>query len=334
MGVSIEEKGDKIIAHNYGHGGSGWTLAPGSAAYVNNLLLQSKYSAQIDQNTPITIVGAGALGLFTAYDLSQRGFSNITVVAERFEPLVSHKAGGLLAPVSMDNDTDMQKVIDQIGLDAYRFYAGIAQGLHPHLSGGATIMPAYFADRQSSGLEPYVGQVMRPAKDVIVDFGNGTRREMVVYDDGIFIHTTKMMHQLTAYLERENIRFVQKKVASLDALDGSVIINCSGMGAAELNTDRYMESVQGHLIMLKDQNPEDLQYMLLVYLDKGKTSAGQSVQRSFYFFPKNPPSGFPDEFGVIGGTFVENATIATPNNEEFEIMLEGAKAFYGISDVP
>jgi hypothetical protein len=28
----------QLIAHNYGHGGSGWTLAPGSARHVNRLI--------------------------------------------------------------------------------------------------------------------------------------------------------------------------------------------------------------------------------------------------------------------------------------------------------
>jgi hypothetical protein len=39
--LSIEEKGYKVVAHNYGHGGSGWTLGPGSAKYVNSLLIHS-----------------------------------------------------------------------------------------------------------------------------------------------------------------------------------------------------------------------------------------------------------------------------------------------------
>ena len=39
--LSIEQQGDKVIAHNYGHGGSGWTLGPGSAKYVNALLINS-----------------------------------------------------------------------------------------------------------------------------------------------------------------------------------------------------------------------------------------------------------------------------------------------------
>lgn len=328
--MGIEVKGGKVVAHNYGHGGSGWTLGPGSAIYVNDLLLNSKDAVDLKKDTPITIVGAGALGLFTAYYLEQKGFQNITIVAEKFEGLTSHNAGGLLAPVSMDNDPEMQKVIDKIGVDAYKFYASIAKKEHPDFKEGAVIVPTYFEQREDSGLEPYVGKVMKPAKDVVLDFGNGTTRKMVSYDDGIFIDTAKMMTGLTNYLKSKNVKFVQKKVKSFQDLEGKFIINCSGLGSAELNQDKEMASVQGHLIMLKDQNPKDLQYMILVYFKEDKTKSGQKVKRSFYIFPKHLSNTGENDVGVVGGTFIEGASPKTPNKEEFDIMLKGAKDFYGI----
>ncbi len=328
--MSIEQKNGKLIAHNYGHGGSGWTLGPGSAAYVNRLLIKSEYATDLKEKTPITIIGAGALGLFTAYDLIQNGFKNITIVAEKFTGLTSHNAGGLLAPVSMHNDPKFQGIIDEIGIDAYKFYVSIARREHPYFKTGAVLVPAYFASRKESGLEPYVGKVMKPAKEVRLDFGNGTVRDMVAYDDGIFIATAKMMTELHEYLTSRKVKFIQKKIQSFDDIEGKFIINCAGMGAAELNHDNSMLSVQGHLIMLKDQNPADLQHMIILYLDEGETLTGHKIKRSFYMFPKQLPGTDADDVGVIGGTFIEGATSATPNNEEFDIMLRNAKRFYGM----
>ena len=94
--MSVEQKDDKILSHNYGHGGSGWTLGPGTADYINNLFINSSYATDLTKATPITIVGAGAIGLFTAYDLIQKGFTKITIVAENFENLTSHNAGDYL----------------------------------------------------------------------------------------------------------------------------------------------------------------------------------------------------------------------------------------------
>jgi FAD dependent oxidoreductase len=329
--MSVEVKGNQVIAHNYGHGGSGWTLGPGSAAYVDDLLVKSPAAADLRKRSPITVVGAGALGLFTAYDLYQRGYRNITVISDKFDDLTSHNAGGLLAPVSMDNDSKMQKVITKIGIDAYKFYDSIAKKTNPDFKDGAVVVPTYFENREDSGLEPYVGQVMQPAKDVILDFGNGTTRKMVSYDDGIFIDTAKMMTGLSKYLKAHNVKFKQEKVKKLSDLKGKYIINCTGLGAEKLNQDSKMVSVQGHLIMLKDQKPADLQHMILVYFKEGKTKSGQKVKRSFYVFPKRLANTGAKDIGVIGGTFIEGATPDTPNTEEFDIMLQNAKDFYGLT---
>lgn len=45
--MSVQKIEDKIVAHNYGHGGSGWTLGPGSASYVNGLLESSENSKNL-----------------------------------------------------------------------------------------------------------------------------------------------------------------------------------------------------------------------------------------------------------------------------------------------
>lgn len=96
-----------MIAHNYGHGGSGWTLAPGVAKYVVGMLDERLKKEKLSKDTPIVVVGAGCIGLFSALELFDQGYTNITVLAENFEGLTSNKAGGLLAPVSMDTSPEM-----------------------------------------------------------------------------------------------------------------------------------------------------------------------------------------------------------------------------------
>lgn len=328
--LNVEQRYDKVIANNYGHGGSGWTLAPGSADYVNNLLINSKYRSDLKSNTPITIIGGGVIGLFTAYDLFTKGYTNLTIVAESFDALTSHNSGGLVAPVSMDNDSEIKSIIYKIGFKAYKFYKVIADKRHPHFADGAVVLPTYFENRDDSGLEPYVGVVMEPAKDVVLDFGNGTTRYMVAYDDVIFVDVSKMMTALADYLKKNKVRFIKKKIHSFSQIRDKFIVNCTGIGAKELSSDDKMLSVQGHLIMLKNQKVADLQHMIFVYFKEKATKSGQKLTRSFYIFPKHLSNSGVNDVGVIGATFIEGATSLTPNQEEFDIVLKNAKEFYGL----
>ena len=189
----------------------------------------------------------------------------------------------------------VRRVEALVGVDAYRFFAAIANGTQPDFKAGAVIVPAYFENREESGLEPYVGEVMQPAKDVILDFGNGTQRPMVAYDDGIFMDTAVMMHALHDYLA-DKVTFEQRKVGNFADLPSGLVFDCTGLGAQRLDDDPDVVPVQGHLILLRDQVPADLQSMILVYFDKGKTTSGQLVKRSFYIFPKHllfSPASFP-----------------------------------------
>lgn len=323
--MNIEVQDDKIIANNYGHGGSGWTLGPGSARYVVKMLKKEK---AVKKHTPIAIAGAGALGLLSALELVNQGYKDITVIAESFDGLTSHHAGGLFAPVSMANDPELQQTIDKIGIESYKFYKKIALKKNKQIATGASIMPTYFPNREDSGLEPYVGKVMKSAKDIIVDFQNGATHQMVVYDDGIFMDTEGLMRSLRTALNKAKVKFVQKKIADFAEIDQKVIFNCTGNGAKELANDNKMIAVQGHLIMLKDQDPKNSNYMMLAYFGKDQTN--QDITRSFYFFPKRSLDAQANDVGVIGGTFIENADSTTPNTEEFATIIASAKKFYGL----
>lgn len=328
--MSIEKNYDQVIAHNYGHGGSGWTLAPGVTKYVNDMLLRSEYSIDLNHKTPIVVIGAGIIGLFTAYDLIKKGFSNIIIVAENFQNITSYNAGGLFAVTNMDNDSTIQKTILGIAMDSFEFYSDIARKISSDFQDGARIISTYFRDKNDNKLAFWVSKVMSPPKDVILDFGNGTRRHMVAYDDSIFIDANRMMINLTKYLKSKNVKFIKQKIASFSDIDNKYIINCTGLGASKLNNDYQLEGIQGHLIVLKNQNPEDLEYMISVPINESYTKYGQKIRRSFQIFPKHMAYGDVNDVGVIGGTHIEGASSSTPNEEEFNMILQGAKNFYGI----
>ncbi|MFI4919711.1 MAG: FAD-dependent oxidoreductase, partial [Legionellales bacterium] len=257
-----------------------------------------------------------------------RGFSNITVLADQFDNLTSHNAGGLFSPSFKVPDPQL---IEDLGIESYIFYACIAKKEHPHLT-GARIISAYFPTREDSDLEPFVGKVMAPGHEVILDFGNGTQKPMIAYDDGIFIDVGCLMREMRAFLNASNVKFEQRHISSFNEITANIIVNCTGLGAQDLMDGERLMPVQGHLIMLKHQNPEELNYMICASLGQDTTADGFKMSRYFYFIPKTIPNAVPHEVGVIGGTFIKGAGHQTPHDEEFEQVIAQAKAFFGIND--
>jgi glycine/D-amino acid oxidase-like deaminating enzyme len=91
--LDVEKIGDKTVVHNYGHGGSGWSLSWGSSTIAVNKALATGAR-------DIAVIGCGALGL-TSATLLQRAGLPVTVYAKERPPEVrSSFATGLWTPDS------------------------------------------------------------------------------------------------------------------------------------------------------------------------------------------------------------------------------------------
>ncbi|WP_115720296.1 FAD-dependent oxidoreductase [Gallaecimonas mangrovi] len=65
--LELEKRGPLNLIHNYGHGGSGWSLSWGAAAQAVTL-------AKATGATSLAVVGCGAIGITTAIAAQQAGF--------------------------------------------------------------------------------------------------------------------------------------------------------------------------------------------------------------------------------------------------------------------
>jgi len=93
--MDVEKVGDKTVVHNYGHGGSGWSLSWGSATVAVKSAMTAAEGA-----SDIAVLGAGAIGL-TSATLLQRAGANVTIYAKERAPYTrSSRATGSWTPDS------------------------------------------------------------------------------------------------------------------------------------------------------------------------------------------------------------------------------------------
>ena len=91
--LDTEQIGSKFVVHNYGHGGSGWSLSWGSSGVA---VRKAMASGERD----VAVIGCGALGLTSAL-LLQRAGARVTIYAKDLPPNVrSSLASGLWTPDS------------------------------------------------------------------------------------------------------------------------------------------------------------------------------------------------------------------------------------------
>ena len=91
--LDLEQIGTKTIVHNYGHGGSGWSLSWGSSSIAVQ-------KAMATGARDIAVIGCGALGL-TSGLLLQRAGAQVTIYAKDLPPNVrSSLATGVWSPDS------------------------------------------------------------------------------------------------------------------------------------------------------------------------------------------------------------------------------------------
>ncbi|MCC8538322.1 FAD-dependent oxidoreductase [Xanthomonas axonopodis pv. poinsettiicola] len=93
--IEAERIGRKTVVHNYGHGGSGWSLSWGAAEHALRLVRAADADAR-----ELAVIGCGAIGLTTAVVAQRAGLRVRIYARERLPDVRSFYATGVWSPDS------------------------------------------------------------------------------------------------------------------------------------------------------------------------------------------------------------------------------------------
>jgi glycine/D-amino acid oxidase-like deaminating enzyme len=245
-----EELAGKIVVHNYGHGGAGYTLSWGSASGAADLL------RGLAPGTKVAVLGAGVVGLTTALVLLERGF-RARVVARDFPPhTTSDVAGAEWSPdiVERGDTPALRARFDaQLATSWRRFQSlvGARWGVAPR--------PIYEADDVPSGLDELPPGLLPAPERVALPFARKHRARVyrtLLIEAPLFLATlAREVRRAGGLLERGELASPR----DLRALPEPAVVNCLGVGAGAVFSDRAVVPIRGQLVHLK---PQPLGYLL------------------------------------------------------------------------
>ena len=265
-----EQIGDTRIVHNYGHGGSGWSLSWGSSTLAVQMAMASS-------PRDIAVIGCGALGLTSAI-LAQRAGAKVTIYAREFLPQTrSARATGSWTPDSRIALTtaagprfaETWEQMARTSFKMYRNYLGLP-GAPVEWRDHYILSDASLDDPKT---KPHAADPLGFAayRDRIKDISvrpqrlpaNSTpfvapfvyRSEAMMFNIASYGHTL-MSDFLAAGGEMRRAEFITP--AELQHLPQKVIINCPGYGARALWNDNSITPVRGQIAWLIPQ--EEVRY--------------------------------------------------------------------------
>ena len=296
--VAAQKFDEKLVVHNYGHGGGGVTLSWGTSELA---------CREVDQTSEknIAVLGSGAVGLATARLLQERGYS-VTIYAKDLPPnTTSNIAGAQWFPYYVfqrDHATPafMSQFVEasRIANRRFQLMVGPRYGIH--------WLPNYRLDNEPVG--GLLGDDS-PIRDLVAE------RRYLEPSENPFPFTYAFQFQ-TMLIEpnrflpavMDDVRLAGgkivvreiHKVGELQALPERVVVNCTGLGAKALFGDEELTPVKGQLTFLLPQ-PE-IDYVTL--------------PPDLYMFPRS--DGI-----LLGGTHEVGVWTLDPDLDAKQRILEG-----------
>jgi len=298
--LDVEQLGSKTIVHNYGHGGSGWSLSWGTGNIARKNVLATK-------ERKVAVLGCGTVGIATSRLLQESG-CEVTIYTKDLPPNVtSNFATGTWSPgYTLCDPKIVKPEFKSVWEEATRFsfrrfqmmlgmndivswmdeYNVLAQEPKQQNGGGGEAF-------HIEGLVP--GRVRLSKKEHPFKADYVTRGAGMTFNIPSYLHHhLSDFHQFGGKVKIMEIRTLE----DIDALEEKVVVNCMGLGAKPVFNDTELTPVSGQLSCLIPQN--DIHYKL-------NTSGAYFINRKDGIY--------------LGGNSIMGNWDTTPSKEQTEKVL-------------
>ncbi|MBV8858258.1 MAG: FAD-binding oxidoreductase [Acidobacteria bacterium] len=273
--LTNERLGEKVVVHNYGHGGGGvslsWGVAQMAAEQARNL-----------EDKSLAVLGCGVIGLSTARVLQRRGKA-VTVYTRELPPeTTSNVAGALWYPTHVYEQGKVNATfMERYGLACRLAHREFQSYVGPEY--GVRWMETYTFGSGPLGRELAGGPELYPETRFYSDAQRSFGFPFVRQFTSLMIEPQTYLRALLRDFYAAGGRVVVKELKTREEVAGlpeRVVFNCTGLGARALFGDQGMASMRGQIEVLLPQPELDYGYLA----------------NSLYMFPRA-------DGVILGGTF-------------------------------
>jgi glycine/D-amino acid oxidase-like deaminating enzyme len=263
--LDTEQLGDTLVVHNYGHGGSGWSLSWGSSTIAVQ-------KAMATSPREIAVIGCGALGL-TSATLAQRAGARVTIYARDLLPQArSSRATGTWTPDSRIALTaaagpafgDLWETMARTSFKTYRQYLGLPGNPVEWIDHYALsdIPPEAVAARYDAlntlGFGEYHSRIrdLNPRPELLPAGATPFPTAYVQRSSTMMFNIADYGHTLMSDFFAAGGTFVRAEFhapSEIAQLKEKVVINCPGYGGRSLWKDESITPVRGQIAWLVPQ---------------------------------------------------------------------------------
>jgi D-amino-acid oxidase len=256
--LDTEQIGNTLVVHNYGHGGSGWSLSWGSST----IAVQKAMSGS---PRDVAVIGCGALGLTSAI-LAQNAGARVTIYARDLLPDTrSARATGSWTPDSRIALADaappgfaaLWEQMARISFKTYRRYLGLPGNPvewtdRYFLADPAPDEPATPPRPERLEFAQYIERIrdLTPRARALPPGGGPFPTHNVRHTSSMMFNIADYGHTLVNDFLAAGGKFERREFrapADLTELTEAVVINCPGYGARALWRDETIIPVRGQI---------------------------------------------------------------------------------------